>query len=101
MTFENILIDCIRFSDGISATSAAEYIGVSQTTFGKWRRHKETSRFPHPDHLVKIAKLSGHPLPEVIVAYLQARCENPETAKAYANLTFLDERSDDRRRIAQ
>ena len=86
MNFENILIDCIRYSDGISATSAAEFIGVAQPTFGKWRSYKKTGRFPNPEHLVKIAKLSRHDLKEVVAAYMAARCENAECKRAYEEL---------------
>lgn len=86
MNFEKILIDCIRYSDGISATSAAETIGVAQPTFGKWRRYKETGRFPSPEHLVQIAKLSGHDLREVVASYMSARCEKAESKRAYEGL---------------
>lgn len=86
MNFENIIIDCIRYSDGISATSAAQFIGVTQSTFGKWRRYKETGRFPNPEHLVRIAKLSGHELGEVVAAYMAARCDSPEAKRAYEEL---------------
>lgn len=86
MNFEKILIDCIRYSEGISATSAAETIGVAQQTFGKWRTYKKTGRFPNPEHLVQISKLSGHDLQEVVAAYMAARCENAECKRAYEEL---------------
>ena len=86
MNFEKILIDCIRYSEGISASSAAEYIGVAQATFSKWRRYNETGRFPNPEHLVRIAKLSGHDLKEVVSCYMSARCENAECKRAYEEL---------------
>lgn len=86
MNFETILIDCIRYSTDISAKSAAETIGVSQATFGRWRRYKETGRFPNAEHLVQIAKLSGHELGEVVSAYMVARCDSPEAKRAYEEL---------------
>lgn len=86
MNFENILIDCIRWSDGISAVSAAHFIGVTPSNFGKWRRYDETGRFHNPEHLVKIAKLSRHDLTEVVAAYMAARCDSPEAKRAYEDL---------------